>query len=67
MARPVVHPPIHRCDGTVIEQSTEPDYALLRLEQLPAVDPTLMTTGFERPVAIIQYPRRGLKGSALAT
>jgi hypothetical protein len=44
-------------NGTVIEQSTEPDYALLRLDVLPAVTPTLLTTLSTDLLAIIQHPR----------
>ncbi|HWU86226.1 MAG TPA: serine protease [Kofleriaceae bacterium] len=44
-------------EGTVIEQSTEPDYALLRLAELPAVTPTLLGTQPGDRLAIIQHPR----------
>lgn len=44
-------------DGTVIEQSADPDYALLRLDALPAVAPTLLTTRTSDLLAIIQHPR----------
>jgi hypothetical protein len=43
--------------GTVIEQATEPDYALIRLDELPAVTPTLLTTQPGDLLAIIQHPR----------
>jgi len=44
-------------EGTVIEQSIDPDYALLRLDALPAVTPTLLTTQPGDLLAIIQHPR----------
>lgn len=43
--------------GTVIELSTEPDYALIRLDQLPAVTPTPLTSRPTDLLAIIQHPR----------
>lgn len=46
--------------GTVIEQSDAPDYALLRLDELPAVTPTqlaTLTTQPDDPLVIIQHPR----------
>jgi hypothetical protein len=43
--------------GTVIEQATEPDYALLRLAQLPAAAPTRLTSRPSERVAVIQHPR----------
>jgi hypothetical protein len=48
-------------NGTVIEQSVEPDYALIGLDQLPASAPTLLTTRSSDRVAIIQHPRGGPK------
>ena len=44
-------------NGTVIEQATEPDYALLTLDQLPSVAPTQLTTRPSDLLAIIQHPR----------
>jgi hypothetical protein len=44
-------------EGTVIEQSLEPDYALIRLDVLPAVRPVLLTTQATERLAIIQHPR----------
>jgi V8-like Glu-specific endopeptidase len=44
-------------EGTVIEQSTEPDYALIKLDSLPAVTPTLLTSRATERLAIIQHPR----------
>jgi hypothetical protein len=44
-------------EGTVIEQATEPDYALIQLDQLPAVTPTLLTTRPSDLLGIIQHPR----------
>jgi hypothetical protein len=43
--------------GTVIERSTEPDYALIRLDVLPAVTPTPLGTRPGDLLAIIQHPR----------
>ena len=43
--------------ATVIEQSLEPDYALLQLDVLPAVSPVLLTTRASERLAIIQHPR----------
>lgn len=48
-------------DSTVIEQALEPDYALLVLDQLPAIAPTLLTTRTSERLAIIQHPRGGPK------
>lgn len=44
-------------NGTVIEQATEPDYALIRLDVLPAVTPIALTTRFGDLLAVIQHPR----------
>lgn len=44
-------------EGTVIEQSTEPDYALIQLDVLPAVTPTSLTIQPGDLLAIIQHPR----------
>ncbi len=44
-------------EGTVIEQATEPDYALIRLAALPAVTPVLLTTRPGDLLGIIQHPR----------
>jgi hypothetical protein len=44
-------------EGTVIEQSSEPDYALIQLDVLPAVTPVLLTTRATERLAIIQHPR----------
>jgi len=43
--------------GTVIELSTAPDYALIRLDKLPAVTPTPLTSRPTDLLAIIQHPR----------
>ncbi|HEY0483529.1 MAG TPA: serine protease [Kofleriaceae bacterium] len=48
-------------DGTVIEQATDPDYALLRLDRLPTATPTPLTTRSSDLLAIIQHPRGGPK------
>jgi hypothetical protein len=44
-------------EGTVIEQSAAPDYALIRLDTLPAAAPTLLTSQPTDLLAIIQHPR----------
>jgi hypothetical protein len=44
-------------EGTVIEQSFDPDYALIALDVLPAVTPVLLTTRSSERLAIIQHPR----------
>jgi hypothetical protein len=44
-------------EGTVIESSTAPDYALLALDALPAVTPTRLATQPTDELAIIQHPR----------
>ncbi len=44
-------------EGTVIEQSSEPDYALIQLDVLPEVTPVLLTTQASDRLAIIQHPR----------
>jgi hypothetical protein len=44
-------------EGSVIEQSLEPDYALIQLDTLPAVTPVLLTTQATERLAIIQHPR----------
>ena len=44
-------------EGTVIESSTTPDYALIALDTLPAVTPTRLATQPTDRLAIIQHPR----------
>jgi V8-like Glu-specific endopeptidase len=44
-------------EGTVIEQSLEPDYALIALDTLPAVKPVSLTSQISERLAIIQHPR----------
>lgn len=44
-------------EGTVIEQSLKPDYALIQLDTLPAVKPVLLSTRASERLAIIQHPR----------
>ncbi len=44
-------------EGTVIEQSLEPDYALILLDVLPEVAPVPLTTQASERLAIIQHPR----------
>jgi hypothetical protein len=44
-------------NGDVIEQSLQPDYALILLDELPAVTPTLLTTRPSELLAVIQHPR----------
>lgn len=48
-------------DGTVIEQSNDPDYELIQLDELPAVTPTALTSRPSDLLAIIQHPRGGPK------
>lgn len=48
-------------NATVIERSDAPDYALIRLDQLPAATPTPLTTRPTDRLAIIQHPRGGPK------
>src|SRR5213078_163444 len=48
-------------DGAVLEQATEPDYALIRLDRLPAIAPTPLTTRPSDRLAVIQHPRGGPK------
>ena len=51
-------------NGTVVERSTEPDYALIELDELPAVGATSLTTRASDLLAIIQHPRGGPKSIA---
>jgi hypothetical protein len=44
-------------EGLVIEQSMEPDYALIELDVLPEVTPVLLTSQASERLAIIQHPR----------
>ncbi|KFA91385.1 trypsin-like serine peptidase [Archangium violaceum] len=44
-------------EGTVIEQSLDPDYALIQLDVLPAVTPVPLTAQATERLAIIQHPR----------
>ncbi|MBF5045790.1 trypsin-like peptidase domain-containing protein [Aggregicoccus sp. 17bor-14] len=44
-------------EGTVIEQSMDPDYALIQLDQLPHVTPLQLTSLPTERLAIIQHPR----------
>ncbi|WP_434345135.1 trypsin-like serine peptidase [Myxococcus virescens] len=44
-------------EGTVIEQSMEPDYALIQLDVLPDVTPIRLTAQATEKLAIIQHPR----------
>jgi hypothetical protein len=44
-------------EGSVIEQSFEPDYALIELDVVPAIKPVLLTTQPSEMLAIIQHPR----------
>src|SRR5687768_12652602 len=44
-------------EGTVFEQSTAPDYTLVRLDTLPAITPTPLATQPTDRLAIIQHPR----------
>jgi hypothetical protein len=51
-------------EGTVFEQSLEPEYALIRPDALPAVAPTPLMAGATDRLVIIQHPRGGLKAVA---
>lgn len=44
-------------EGTVIEKSAEPDYALILPDTLPAVTPVPLTSLSDERLAIIQHPR----------
>src|SRR5262249_26988707 len=44
-------------NGTVIEQATAPDYALLQLDKLPQATPTPLTSRPTDLLAVIQHPR----------
>lgn len=44
-------------EGTVIEQSLEPDYALIALDALPDATPVPLTSLATERLAIIQHPR----------
>jgi hypothetical protein len=44
-------------EGTVIEQSLDPDYALIQLDVLPTATPLLLTSQPSERLAIIQHPR----------
>jgi hypothetical protein len=44
-------------EGTIIERADEPDYALLRLDVVPLISPTLLTARAGDRLAIIQHPR----------
>jgi hypothetical protein len=44
-------------EGTVIERSFAPDYALIQLDVLPAITPVLLTAQASERLAIIQHPR----------
>src|SRR4051812_14114174 len=48
-------------EGAVIERADQPDYALIQLDVLPAVVPTLLTTQPTDLLALIQHPRGGPK------
>jgi trypsin-like peptidase len=44
-------------EGQVIEQSVEPDYALIKPDTLPQVTPVQLTTRATERLAVIQHPR----------
>jgi V8-like Glu-specific endopeptidase len=44
-------------EGQVLEQSLEPDYALIRPDLLPDVTPVALTTRSSEWLAVIQHPR----------
>jgi hypothetical protein len=50
--------------GVVVERSTEPDYALIELDTLPAVTATPLTARPTDLLAVIQHPRGGPKAIA---
>lgn len=54
-------------EGTVAEQSFDPDYALVILDALPAVAPTPLMAGASDRLVIIQHARGGLKVVAEGT
>jgi ABC-type Fe3+-hydroxamate transport system substrate-binding protein len=51
-------------NGVVIERADEPDYALIDLDAIPAVTPTLLTTRTSDLLTSIQHPRGGPKAVA---
>jgi len=53
--------------GTVFEQSMAPDYALLQLDRLPRVTPSLLSSRISEDLAVIQHPRGGPKAIAVGT
>src|SRR4051812_39302449 len=54
-------------EGTVIEQATTPDYALIQLDHLPAVTPTPLALEPSDRLVIIQHPRGRPKVAAEGT
>jgi Trypsin-like peptidase domain len=50
--------------GTAIEQSDEPDYALVKLDRIPRAAPTALTTRQSALLAVIQHPRGAPKAIA---
>lgn len=48
-------------EGVVIEQADDPDYALIALDQPPAVAPTPLTATPSELLAVIHHPRGGPK------
>jgi hypothetical protein len=50
--------------GTVFERADAPDYALVRLDALPQVVPTALSTRPSDRLAVIQHPRGGPKAVA---
>jgi len=48
-------------NGTVIEQSNEPDYALIALDQVPTAAPIALTSTPTDRLVVIQHPRGGPK------
>ena len=54
-------------NGIVIEQSTEPDYALIQLDKLPTSTPTPLTSRPTDQLAVIQHPRGRPKAIAEGT
>lgn len=44
-------------EGLVIEQSLDPDYALIKPDELPAATPVQLTTLTSERLAVVQHPR----------
>ena len=53
--------PTHAWEGTVIERSVDPDYALIELPQDPEVSPTPLSARVTSALTVIQHPLGQLK------